>query len=134
MLTRIRIEVEEPSARDCQDALDDYEAPVLYHELWRYGIEVGADDHIDAGLQEALAELGVNAPPPAIIATANALLGREITEEVIELRDEAGEGASYGARRVVRLTRIDTRQDEVRVGTITTPSGGELKFTEVGGK
>lgn len=93
MLTRIRIEVEEHSPEQCVRSLDKYENAVAAEEATRWAFE---------GL-----------PTPEGMYYGGEM-GRELMEEVIEY-DEGIPG--YKARRVVRYSRLDTRDD-----TLTLPS------------
>ena len=99
MLRRVRIEVEEPTAEACVEALNKYEHAIQqqeakrYHHLW----PIDESDHIE----DVPWSYGV-----AARRFYNDLLGREIVEEVIEF--DAG-GPYYHGQRDVRYDRIDTR-------------------------
>lgn len=102
MLTRFRIEVEERTAEQCVLTLANYERALKHEEVQRWALYT----------TEAGKPVPLNTPPTAIPneSLVDELLGRELVEEVIEF-DEGLPG--YRARRVVRLTRLDTRSPEV---------------------
>lgn len=99
MLTKVRIEVEEPTPEACVEALNKYEHALQqqeakrYHHLW----PIDEEEHIE----DVPWTYGV-----AARRFYNELLGREIVEEVIEF--ESGR-LHYHGRRVVRYIRTDTR-------------------------
>lgn len=93
MLTRIRIEVEEHSPEQCVRSLDKYEHVLMCEEAVRWEFE---GTQIVSG------------------TWYGGDMGRELMEEIIEY-DEGVPG--YKARRVVRYSRLDTRDD-----TLTLPS------------
>lgn len=86
MLTRIRIEVEEDTPEQCVRA------------LWKYELALQQEEALRWDLQEGI-------PTPAGYDFGGDL-GRELTEEVIEYDESV---PAYKARRVVRYTRLDTR-------------------------
>lgn len=93
MLTRVRIEVsDEDSAGNCEHTLDKYEHELMAFEAGRFGLSLTGGDWKDmSGLRE--------------------LLGREVTDEVIEY-DPSIPG--YKGRRVVKYMRVDTRSERMR--------------------
>lgn len=135
MLTRFRIEVEgADSAAACEEELAKYEHALQVAEAERYGARCDRKAHAcedPEGVRDALVEAAPEASP-AQLATAvrrllqadgrpialpwrhavaardyfNEILGREVTDEVIEY-DSGLPG--YKGRRVVQFKRVDTR-------------------------
>jgi hypothetical protein len=101
MLTRVRIEVEESTPEQCVLTLAKYEHAIQREEARRWGFELLANG---APKFHAWEDELVHRD------FYNEQLGRELMEEVIEYDDGL---PGYRARRVVRYTRLDTRNPEV---------------------
>src|SRR5687767_2931245 len=101
MLTRFRIEVEEETADEAVAALSKYERLLHLTEMGRYDAWT-----VKVAPEEVYEGLRWDNPHDGEADFYNELLGRELREEVIEY-DETIPG--YRGRRVVALTRVDTR-------------------------
>jgi hypothetical protein len=112
MLTRIRIEVsDEESAATAEMTLDKYEAELMAFEAGRRDLSFANMDWED-------------------IDGLRALLGREVTDEVIEF-DSSLPG--YKGRRVVQFRRIDTRSANLApVESTEASSSTSLNFAVPG--
>lgn len=100
MLTRIRVEVSgEDSAAAAEAALTKYEHAIQVTEALRFNLFGAGRGPVYDGWDEPIANRDF----------FNPVLGREVTDEVIEY-DASLPG--YKGRRVVQFTRIDTRKPE----------------------
>lgn len=138
MLRRFRIEVEEETAEQCVEALWKYEHALMQQEVRRYrdGWPVtlaAAEQTGQRGepLEEMEAHTAEEEYPTPDQPWSDGVgsrqrydeqLGRELHEEVIEF-DEGIPG--YRGRRVVSLTRIDTRHamflDSLTFSSVVAP-------------
>ena len=125
MLKRFRIEVEEQSIAETVEALSKYEHALQCAEAGRYDAQwpvelvSGPGEPLEAGpSKEAFTYWD---KPRDEREWFDEELGREVTDEVVELI----EPGLYKGRRVVQFTRIDTRRDDIQ---FIKPQVGYFEF------
>ena len=135
MLTRIRIEVEgEDSAAATEEALTKYEHVIQVMEANRFGLlrkgsargeealaRPEGQSAYEANVLQTHAGWGVRVDERGFY---NEVLGREVTDEVIEY-DASLPG--YKGRRVVQFRRLDTRSSGLREAPRPAPREHQLR-------